>query len=54
MEATKAHMLMRSSACWVAHRITLRMGLELRSLAQQYIVREAVLLDLVQQVRPAG
>ena len=30
------------------------MGLELRSLAQQYIVREAVLLDLVQQVRPAA
>jgi hypothetical protein len=36
------------------HRITLRMGLELRSLAQQYIVREAVLLDLVQQVQPAA
>jgi hypothetical protein len=35
-------------------RITLRMGLELRSLAQQYIVREAVLLHLVQQVRIAA
>lgn len=33
-------------------RMTLRMGLKVRSLAQQYIVQEAVLLDLVQQVRP--
>ena len=43
-----------SSSHQTLHRITLRMGLELRSLAQQYIVREAVLLDLVQQVRPAA